>query len=101
MAARRNIVAELPARVQAAALEHASRKISSSLDAYDYLLRGKYCFHLEPPDANRAAEAHFDRAIELDPRFASAYAWKAYTNGQAVGKEFLPRTLERLQRAGR
>jgi TolB-like protein len=94
-----NIVAVLPARVQTAALEHASRKISSSLDAYDYLLRGKYCFHLETPDANREAEAHFDRAIELDPRFASAYAWKACTIGQAVGKEFLPRTLERLQQS--
>jgi hypothetical protein len=58
--------------MQAAALEHASRKTSSSLDAYDYLLRGKYCHHLETPDANREAEAHFDRAIELDPRFASA-----------------------------
>ena len=92
-----NIVAVLPARMQAAALEHSSRKTSSSLDAYDYLLRGKYCHHLETPDANREAEAHFDRAIELDPRFSSAYAWKACTIGQAVGREFQPRTPERLQ----
>jgi RNA-directed DNA polymerase len=28
--------------------------------------------HLETADANREAEAHFDRSIELDPRFASA-----------------------------
>jgi adenylate cyclase len=67
-----SIVAVLPERVQAAALERASRKTSSSLDAYDHLLRGKYCHHLETPDANREAEAHFDRAIELDARFASA-----------------------------
>jgi adenylate cyclase len=94
-----SIVAVLPARIQAAALEHASRKISSSLDAYDYLLRGKYCHHLETPDANREAEAYFDRAIELDPRFASAYAWKACTIGQAVGREFQQRTPERLQQS--
>jgi adenylate cyclase len=94
-----NIVAVLPARMQAAALEHASRKTSSSLDAYDYLLRGKYCHHLETPDANREAEAHFDRAIELDPRFASAYAWKACTIGQAVGREFQQRTPERLRQS--
>ena len=94
-----NIVAVLPARMQAAALEHASRKTSSSLDAYDYLLRGKYCHHLETPDANREAEAHFDRAIELDPRFASAYAWKACTIGQAVGREFQQRTPQRLRQS--
>lgn len=94
-----NIVAVLPARMQAAALEYASRKTSSSLHAYDYLLRGKYCHHLETADANREAEAHFERAIALDPRFASAYAWKACTIGQAVGREFRPRTPELLQQS--
>jgi adenylate cyclase len=69
-----SIVGVLPARVQAAALEQSSRKTSSSLDAYDHLLRGKYFHHLETADANIEAEAHFDRAIELDPRFASAHA---------------------------
>jgi adenylate cyclase len=65
-----NIVAVLPARVQGAAFEQASRKTSNSLDAYDHLLRGKYCHHLEAPDANREAESHFAHSIELDPRFA-------------------------------
>jgi adenylate cyclase len=84
-------------RVEAAALERARRKTSSSLDAYDYLLRGKYCHHLESPEANREAEAHFDRSIELDPRFSSAYAWKACTLGQAWSLEFRPRTSELFQ----
>jgi adenylate cyclase len=92
-----SIVAVLPGRVQAAALELASRKTSSSLDAYDYLLRGKYCHHLETADANREAEAHFDRSIQLDPRFASAWAWKACTIGQALNNEFRPRTPELFQ----
>jgi adenylate cyclase len=92
-----NIVAVLPARVQAAALDQASRKTSNSLDAYDHLLRGKYCHHLETPNANREAEVHFDRSIELDPLFASAYAWKACTLGQAWGSEFRPRTPELFQ----
>jgi adenylate cyclase len=93
----RSIVAVLPARVQAAALDQASRKTSNSLDAYDHLLRGKYCHHLETPKANREAEFHFDRSIELDPLFASAYAWKACTLGQAWGSEFRPRTPELFQ----
>jgi adenylate cyclase len=92
-----SIVAVLPERVQAAAFETASRKTSSSLDAYDHLLRGKYCHHLETPEANSQAESHFDRSINLDPRFASAYAWKACTLGQAWNNEFRPRTPELFQ----
>jgi len=68
------------------------------LGAYDYLLRGKFWYYLETPEANREAEAHFDRSIELDPRFASAYAWKACTIGQAWRYEFLPRTSELQER---
>jgi adenylate cyclase len=93
----RSIVAVLPERVQSAALDQASRKTSSSLDAYDHLLKGKYYHHLETADANREADVHFDRAIALDPRFASAYAWKACTIGQAIGAEYRPRTAEALQ----
>jgi len=92
-----SIVAVLPARVQAAALEQSSRKTSNSLDAYDHLLRGKYFHHLETADANRDAETHFDSAIELDPRFASAHAWKACTIGQALISEFRARTPELFQ----
>jgi adenylate cyclase len=92
-----SIVAVLPERVQSAAFETASRKTSSSLDAYDHLLRGKYCHHLETAEANGEAESHFDRSINLDPRFASAYAWKACTLGQAWANEFRPRTPELFQ----
>ena len=89
-----SIVSVLPERVQAAAFEHASRKTSSSLDAYDHYLHGKYCYHLASAEANREAVAHFDRSIELDPHFALAYAWKACTLGQAWTNEFQPRTAE-------
>jgi adenylate cyclase len=95
----RSIVSILPERVQAAALNQASRKTSSSLDSYDHLLQGKYYHHLETPDANREADAHFDQAIALDPRFASAYAWKACTIGQAIGAEYKPRTPEAIQQS--
>lgn len=95
----RSIVAVLPERVQSAALDQASRKASSSLDAYDHLLQGKYYHHLETAEANREADVHFDQAIALDPRFASAYAWKACTIGQAVGREYRPPTPEALQQS--
>ena len=94
-----SIVGVLPARIESAALEHTTRKTASSFDAHDHLLRGKYYHHLETPDANREADVHFDRAIELDPHFASAYAWKACTLGQAMNKEYQPRTPEGRQQA--
>jgi adenylate cyclase len=95
----KSIVAVLPERVQSAALDQASRKASSSLDAYDHLLQGKYYHHLETPEANREADVHFDQAIALDPRFASAYAWKACTIGQAIGREYRPLTPEAMQQS--
>jgi adenylate cyclase len=94
-----SIVGVLPARIESAAFEHTTRKTTSSFDALDHLLRGKYFHHLETPDANREADVHFDRAIELDPRFASAHAWKACTLGQAMNKEYQPRTPEGRQQA--
>jgi adenylate cyclase len=96
-----SIVAVLPARVEAAALERASRKTSNSLHAYDNLLRGKYYHHLENPDANREAEVYFGQAIEFDQRFASAYAWKACTLGQAWTHEFRPGTPELFREINR
>lgn len=95
----RSIVAVLPDQVETAALDQATRKTSSSLHAYDHLLQGKYYHHLETAEANRQAEIHFDRAIALDPRFASAYAWKACTIGQAHAAEYRPRTPEELQQS--
>jgi adenylate cyclase len=92
-----SIVSVLPERVQAAAFEHASRKTSSSLDAYEHFLHGKYCHHLDTAEANREAEAHFDRSIELDPRFALAHAWKACTMAQAYSNEYRPRTAKLFQ----
>jgi adenylate cyclase len=94
-----SIVGVLPARIESAALEHTARKTPSSFDAHDHLLRGIYCHHLETPDANREADVHFDRAIALDPRFASAYAWKACTIGQALSKEFQARNPELRQQS--
>ena len=92
-----SIVAVLPARIEAAAVEEVSRKGSNSLEAYDYLLRGKYYYHLHSREANQQAQLNFDHAIEADPRFATAYAWRACTLGQAVLQGFRPATAELQQ----
>jgi adenylate cyclase len=87
----RRIVAVLPGRIEAAVLDHAKRKTSGSLEAYDWLLRGKYHHHLENAEANAEAERCFDRSLELDPGFAAGVAWKCCTLGQAYSQEFRER----------
>ncbi|MGE0552802.1 MAG: tetratricopeptide repeat protein [Gemmatimonadales bacterium] len=47
------------------------------LEAYDRYLRGLYLRNSLSVEALRQAAAHFDRAIELEPGFALAYAGKA------------------------
>jgi adenylate cyclase len=90
-AVMRKIAAVLPGRLENAELNNVTRKTSDSLEAYDFLLQGKYFHHLRTPEANRQAEACFDQSIGKDPNYAEAIAWKACTLGQAWNSEFWPR----------
>ncbi|HUC17920.1 MAG TPA: TIR domain-containing protein [Acetobacteraceae bacterium] len=57
----------------------AQRRPPANLDAYDLCLRGRdLIMHATEADTLAAREL-FSRAIERDPRYAAAYAWKAYT----------------------
>jgi adenylate cyclase len=77
------IVATLPGRVDAAAGERASRKPTDSMAAYECLLAGKIHHHRATPADNETALRLLDRALALDPNYASAHAWKACTLGQS------------------
>ena len=67
---------------QSIAAEH-----TSNLEAHDCFLRGRELFWRQVRDANRDAQLLLRRAIELDPRFAPAFAFLAaaqvidYVNG--------------------
>ncbi len=52
--------------------------------AFDYLLAGKIHHHRVTREDNAEALRLLDKAIELDPRYAQAYAWKACTLGQSL-----------------
>ena len=86
-----SIVAVLPARIEAAATEAAARKNVDSLEAYDCLLRGKYYHHLYDAKANQEAEASFDRAIELDPRFCCGLRLEGM-HARPSAKQWIPRS---------
>jgi adenylate cyclase len=80
----RTIVATLPGRVGAAELDRVSRKPPRDMAAYEYLVAGKIHHHLATREDNAEALRLLQKAIELDPGFAEAYAWKACTAGQAL-----------------
>lgn len=50
-------------------------------EAYDYFLRGRELWHRLTKEANTAARDLLQRATELDPNFASAYAFLGLTHG--------------------
>jgi adenylate cyclase len=82
------IVGALPARLEAADIERIKRKPPQHMAAYDYVLRSKVLHHIGTKQANSEALESCNKAIEIDPDFAQAYAWKACTLRQSVIREY-------------
>ena len=76
------IVAVLPGRVEAAARGRAERKLPENLQAYECVLEAKTLHHRSRREDNARAFQLITRAIELDPNYAHAHAWKACILGQ-------------------
>jgi TolB-like protein/class 3 adenylate cyclase len=81
------VVGALAPKLEQAEIERSRRKPTESLDAYDYYLRGMGIYHQWNREASNEALGFFKKAIELDPRFASAYAMAArcYVQRKAGG----------------
>jgi len=77
------IVATLPGRVEAAARDRAARTTTENMAAYECVLTGKVLHHRSNREDNAKAQRLLERAIELDPGYAHAHAWKACVLGQA------------------
>ena len=77
------VVATLSGRVEAAAHERVARKPTENMAAYECVLAGKIPHHRSSRDANVEAQRLLDRAIELDPKYAHAHAWKGCVIGQS------------------
>jgi TolB-like protein len=74
-----SVVGAIAPRLEQAEIERAQRKPTESLDAYDYYLRGMSNFHRGTREAIDEALPLFNKAIEFDPDFASAYAMAAWS----------------------
>jgi adenylate cyclase len=55
------------------------RKGTDNLEAYDYFLRGLEPYWHNTQEANVQARQMFEKAIELDPQYAEAYAFLSWT----------------------
>ncbi len=78
------IVAALPGQILKAETNRVKRKPPEDMTAYDHVIAGRLHHHAVRPEDNRLAQQHLSRAIELDPEYADAYAWRACTLGQSV-----------------
>ncbi|MGI9484111.1 MAG: adenylate/guanylate cyclase domain-containing protein [Hyphomicrobiales bacterium] len=77
------IVATLPGRVEAASQDSVKRKPTENMAAYECVLAAKVLHHRSTINDNARAQVMIDRAVELDPEYAHAHAWRACINGQA------------------
>jgi adenylate cyclase len=78
----RAIVAVLPGRVDAALSERAKRKLPENMAAYECVLAGKVLHHRSNRESNAEALRLLEKAIELEPEYAHAHAWKGCVLGQ-------------------
>ena len=80
--------------------ERALAKPTSNLAAYEYVLRGRGALSHDTRDSNDEAIGLFQRAIDLDPNYADAYAALGFAYFEAVvsgWSEFRADDLERAE----
>lgn len=51
-----------------------ARPVTTSAEAYDAYLKGRYHWHRGSVEDRRKARQYFEQAVQIDPNFASAYA---------------------------
>lgn len=79
------IVATLPGRLEAAQQDQLARLKPSSMAAYECVLAAKVLHHRSTRQDNAEALKLVDRALQLDPDYAHAHAWRGCILGQGWG----------------
>ena len=95
----RRISGALAVRVTSLELTRSAAKRPDSMEAYDLVLRGRaLSAHLTRAD-NAEAHTLFERAIELDPKYAPAYVGLGRVDIHAVTEGWTANPSEALERA--
>ena len=85
----RKVIVALVGKLEMAGLERAKRKPTENLTSYEYLLRGRDYHHKFSKEGVLSAIEMLDKSIEADPNNAQAYAWRACSLGQGLGRGYL------------
>lgn len=95
----RRISGALAVRVTSLELTRSAAKRPDSMEAYDLVLRGRaLSAHLTRAD-NAEARGLFERAIELDPKYAPAYVGLGRIEVLAITQGWTPNPDDALKRA--
>ena len=73
-----SVVGAIAPQLERAEIERAKRKPTENLNAYDYYLRGMANLHRGSREAIDEALPLYEKAMQLDPDFAPAYAMAAW-----------------------
>jgi adenylate cyclase len=95
-----SVAGRLAIKLQDIERQRAFKKPTDSLDAYDYVLRGRDSDARNTRSANIDARTQFEHAIKLDPAYASAYVALGQTRLRAAGSgwtEFPDDALEQAE----
>jgi adenylate cyclase len=84
------IVRKVAPHLHAAEVNRIRVKRPESVEAYDLLLRAQENMYNSSREVFQSAEALFDAAIEKDPHYGSALAWRAYWHVLRVGQGWSP-----------
>jgi DNA-binding winged helix-turn-helix (wHTH) protein/TolB-like protein/Tfp pilus assembly protein PilF len=95
----RSVVERLPGTIGEAQRRALAKRYTHSPQAYDYFLRGQALFLVRRTRDNQEARALFGKALELDPRFARAYAALAMTYAMDYRYQTSPQASAPLKRA--
>jgi adenylate cyclase len=75
-----SIVARLAIQINGTERKRIMKKKTDDLQAYDYLLRGWEYIYRNNREGNKQARRMFRQAIDIDPRYSSAYAALAWSH---------------------
>ena len=99
------IVAALAVKVTEDEQKRLLRRYTDNMEAYDYYMRGLEYFSKLTKETNILARQMLQRAIDLDPQFAAAYALlglahsQDWTQGWSQGPQPLEHAFELAQKA--
>ena len=95
----RSLSEQLPGRIGDAERRRIAKRYTHSLEAYEYFLRGQAQLLARQGEENLQARASYEKAIELDPKFARAYAGLAMTHAMDRRQPTVTQSSAALKRA--